>query len=149
MTSQRARGPGDPIKPPEVPHGSRTQGLQASSCRLGRDWLLSWFGGPAGRGRLLWLEECSQYPVLTTFTPPQPLGLWLCGKKSTTEAPIGDGWRGRVMTKGSYFPSCLDFQGPCLRKPKERPLEVPTSTTPSGLVLQRPGGREALSSSRE
>lgn len=35
------------------------------------------------------------------------------------------------MTKGTYFPSCPNSQGPGLRKPKERPLEVPVATTPS------------------
>lgn len=62
-------------------------------------------GGPTERGRPLWLERCSQSPVLVTFTPPQPLGLWLCGKKSSTEDPIGEeGQGGRVTDKVNLFP---------------------------------------------
>lgn len=59
-----------------------------------------------GRGSLLRLEECSQSLVLATFTPPQPFGLWLCGKKSTTEAPTGEEeWGGGEVTdKGNLFP---------------------------------------------
>lgn len=43
-------------------------------------------------------------PGLATSTPPRPFGLWLCGKKSTTEAPVGDeGW-GKGYDKGNLFP---------------------------------------------
>lgn len=48
------------------------------------------------------------------------------------------------MSKGTYFPSCPDSQGPGLRKLKEHPLEVPAATTPSSPELQEPGGGRVL-----
>ena len=42
------------------------------------------------------------------------------------------------MSKGTYFPSGPDSQGPGLRKLKEHPLEVPAATTPSSPELQEP-----------
>ena len=48
------------------------------------------------------------------------------------------------MSKGTYFPSCPDSQGPGLRKLKEHPLEVPAATTPSSPELQGPGGGRVL-----
>lgn len=101
------------MKPPEVPRWLQNidgVGLEASSCWCSRGWLLAGAGAPrpAERDRLLCLERGSQSPVLVTFTPPQPLRLWLCGK-SCTEAPAGEEGRGggvggRVTDKVNLFP---------------------------------------------
>lgn len=61
--------------------------------------------GPHGEGQAALVGEVLPVPVLVTFTPPQPLGLWLCGKKSSTEDPIGEeGQGGRVTDKVNLFP---------------------------------------------
>ena len=81
----------------------RQGGLQASSCHLG--------GGLAPLLRLGALQE-GQAAVVGGVLPapcphrlhwPQPSGLWLCGKKSTTEAPAREERWGKGYVKGNLF----------------------------------------------
>lgn len=100
VTSQRASSAWGPIKAPEVPHWLQNidrVGLKTSSCWLPKGRPLAGVGGSSGRGRLLWLEQCSQAPVLAAFTLPQPFGCGYVARKAVQKPQKwGAGSGGRV-----------------------------------------------------
>lgn len=144
MTSRRAKGacppphrreaPGSPLLAPEHRQGG-AGGFQLLTLK-GLAPRGGWGAPPRGKAGCFGQRGV---PSLLSSPPsprPSPWGCGYVARRALQKPQYGRGG-GRVTDKGTYF-SSPDSQGPCLRKPKEHPLEVPATSTSLSLPLQGP-----------